>query len=228
MKKLQGLIGLAISVSALGLATTNLTASAGNPASKNGNPCIDDICIHDRPEDLKNIKWESVRLTGRKNSFYRGIGNPAAVELIRQYLATGSIDAKGLAAISKVNGFCGKNSSLVARYIDKKGRPVGVEFEFVPVDGGKQQKFMVTKVGLKLTNELSLTEEQNRNLAEQIEQKYVGFPIMVSLKRDRSAVYLTSFGYRHLVLESQFHDIKTYSMDSPYEKLPGCSPKIDL
>jgi hypothetical protein len=165
-----------------------------NPPVKNGNPCIEELCINDEIKDLGHINWKSVPIIGRAKfatefvmavgdprkgdqfSTIRAIGDPKAIATFSQYRYLGKIDSVGLQAMSKIQGFCKKpidgSTSLKGEYINKKGQKVTVDFYAIPSSDAKQQKFIVVKIDKMISEKRNLTYEQLDDLRDRAKQKY--------------------------------------------------------
>ena len=152
------------------------TEAQDNPAIKDGNPCIEEICINDEVKNLPRLNWRKVAIPRESyESQLKAIGNPSSVKLFSRYWAVGRVDGIGLQALSKVKGFCTNSiktsPQLAGEYSNKEGKPVLVSFSVVPSEDGKSQKFVVTRI-LKFIFKGKLTPEQYDDLTKQAEEKY--------------------------------------------------------
>lgn len=154
-----------------------------NPAIKDGNPCIEEICINDEVKNLPQLNWEKVNIRIKTLGYpYTTIGDPGALKVFSSYLNVGSVDGTGLRALAKIQGFCQSplgggltsRGTLSGRYLNKKGQSVAVDFEFVPSEDGKSQKFLVTKIYKQIAKG-TFTDEQIRDLQSQAQVKYTKY-----------------------------------------------------
>jgi hypothetical protein len=154
-----------------------------NPATKDGNPCIEEICINDEVKNLPQLNWEKVNIRTKTLGFsFAVVGDPGAVKVFSSYLNVGSVDGTGLRALAKIQGFCqsplggGLTDSriLSGKYLNKKGQSVAVDFAFVPSEDGKSQKFLVTKIYKQIAKG-TFTDEQILDLQSQAQVKYTKY-----------------------------------------------------
>lgn len=138
---------------------------------KNGNPCLNDICIGDNMATLmqKKIPWVQVKgYSGESYAKYKPI--PVAVERIKKLVApqpdnnfknaifyistpanfgsndgSGSFDARGLEEISKIQGFC-RSLTLEGKFKSRSGYLTTVSMTLVPSDDGTSQDFVVRHI----------------------------------------------------------------------------------
>lgn len=138
---------------------------------KDGNPCLNDICIGDTMDTLmqKKIPWMQVKgYSGENYAKYKLIPND--VERVKKLVApqsennyknaifyistpssfgsndgSGSFDARGLEQISKVHGFCRK-LTLEGKFKSKSGYLTTVSMTLVPSDDGTSQSFFVRHI----------------------------------------------------------------------------------
>lgn len=138
---------------------------------KDGNPCLNDICIGDNMATLmqKKIPWVQVKgYSGESYAKYKP--NSIAINRVKElvspqpesnyknaifYLTTpsivgsgnggGSFDARGLEQISKVHGFCSK-LTLEGKFKSKSGYLTTVSMTLVPSDDGTSQSFVVRHI----------------------------------------------------------------------------------
>jgi hypothetical protein len=152
---------------------------ADNPVAKNGNPCIEELCINDEVKSLINLKWKKVPVSNSDYTSSLGaVGDPNAVRIFSRYWSIGRVDSVGLQALSKIKGFCRQpilpEVNLKGEYINKKGQPVVVNFNVVPSPDGKSQKFIVTNIS-KVIQRANVTPEQEQDLAAQAQEKYKSY-----------------------------------------------------
>ena len=138
---------------------------------KDGNPCLNDICIGDNISTLmqKKIPWVQVKgYSGENYAKYKpnSIAINRGKELVAPqpesnyknaifYLTTpsiigsanggGSFDARGLEQISKVHGFC-RGLTLEGKFKSKSGYLTTVSMTLVPSDDGASQDFFIRHI----------------------------------------------------------------------------------
>jgi hypothetical protein len=221
---MKRLLTLAVATAILGLTIDSVQARPDNPAIKNGNPCIEDVCINDELKDLGHIKWENLRINKERSREVKAIGNPAAIKSLGYYFASGYLDAKGIKELNKIKGFCKKPYELNALYTDKKGRDVVVTFDFLPTKDRKSQKFFVRQISQKLFNQ-TVTREQLENLEDQIKIKYPGFHGNYDRNKPSVSVGI-ELTYTSLLINSQYFS-DGFSSDE-YRKFPGCGGDVQI
>jgi hypothetical protein len=201
-----------------------------NPAIKDGNPCIEEICINDEVKNLINIKWKKVTVANVNYSLpFKVVGDPNATNTFIRYLNVGSIDGIGLKALSKIKGFCdnpmGSVTSLGGSYINKKGQPVLVYFSAVPSADGKSQKFIATGIN-KVIDRASVTPEQEQDLAAQAQEKYKSYYQKPFSGHYPNVNLSTVSGSPVLRIESQFGKLNLPDgvpiNPSKFQYFPGC------
>jgi hypothetical protein len=166
---------LIIPAIALFLSTIATPAKADRPKIVNGQPCFEELCIGDSLTSL-NIDWHSVgRVRSARNIVPKKsmLGDPTAIKEFAPYWNSGLIDSKGVAALSRIKGFCQPlPGELRGEYSDKAGRTVIVNFLLVTVDGGKSQKFVVDWIRKILPDTENLTIAQFQNIQGQLRTAY--------------------------------------------------------
>lgn len=138
---------------------------------KDGNPCLNDICIGDNMATLmqKKISWVQVKgYSGESYTKYKP--NSIAINRVKElvapqpdsnyknaifYLTTpsiigssnggGSFDTRGLEQIIKVQGFC-RGLTLEGKFKSKSGYLTTVSMTLVPSDDGASQDFIIRHI----------------------------------------------------------------------------------
>lgn len=218
-------VALAVAI----LVTPFQATAAENPAVKNGNPCVEEMCINDEPKDLLQLKWKPVPVAKTTyESYVKAIGDPAAAKIFSRYWAVQKIDGAGLQALSKLKGFCENpvqgRGGIDAEYTNSKGQPVMVSFLIVPSEDGKSQKFVATNI-LKFIARGDFTPEQYADLNQQAKAQYQKY-----YQREGYSQYpnvsITGNGGAFLHIKSQYGQ-----MDPPngivvdpskFKYFPGC------
>jgi hypothetical protein len=221
---MKRLLTLAVATAILGLTIDSAHARPDNPAIKNGNPCIEDVCINDELKDLGHIKWEDVIVSQEKSREFKAIGNPSSIKKMGYYFVRRYIDSKGIKELNKIKGFCNRPYKLNGIYEDKKGRDVVVTFDFLPTNNGKTQKFFVSQISQKLFNQ-TVTREQLENLEDQIKIKYPGFHGNYDRNKPSVSVGI-ELTYTSLLINSQY--FSDGFSNEEYQKFPGCGGDVQI
>jgi hypothetical protein len=222
-------IGFIILTTALSALLSIQVKAQDNPTAKNGNPCVEELCINDEVKDLLAIKWKKVPVSNtNQRASFKIIGDPKAISTFLRYVVTGSLDQTGLKAFSGIKGFCSRPwdmpTDISGTYTNKKGQLVVVYFTVVPSEDGKSQKFVATKIAV-LLGRGRMTEEQYADLGKQVKVKYPnhykeynGSPTYpnVSINNITDGIFL--------ILTSQFGQMTPEGVINPskFQYFPGC------
>lgn len=205
-----------------------LPGRADNPPVKNGNPCIEELCINDEVKSIVNIKWKKVPVNNVDyTSSLKAVGDPNAVKVFSRYWNIGRIDGTGLQALSKIKGFCQMPmdlTSLTGEYTNKKGQQVTVSFLAVPSDDGKSQKFIVTDI-FKMVQKEKVTDVQYEDLATQAKARYHSFYNSSGLTRyPNVSIINNSMRGVTVHITSQFGKVPDGVAINPskFQYFPGC------
>ena len=220
---------LVVALAVASFVTPSQITATENPAVKNGNPCIEEMCINDEPKDLLKLKWKPVPVAKTTyESYVKAIGDPAAAKIFSRYWAVQRIDAAGLQALSKLKGFCENpvqgRGGLAAEYTNQKGEPVLVNFSVVPSEDGKSQRFVATKI-LKFIAKGDFTSEQYADLNQQAKAQYQQYYQKEGYSQYPN-VSITGNGGAFLHIKSQYGQLDPPNgipIDiSKFQYFPGC------
>lgn len=212
------------------LAEAKVTAQENSP-SKNGNPCIEEICINDDIKSIPPLNWRKVRVSNEDGSqFLQAIGDRAAIKTYSRYWLVRQIDGVGVAALAKIKGFC-KNPledstmAISGVYTNKKGMPVLVVFHVVPSEDAKSQKIIVARIEKAISMEKT-TPEQTNDLENQAKARYPDYyPKSAGSSQYPMVVVSDSLGYPTITLTSQYTQILTPGITinpTKFKYFPGC------
>ena len=201
-----------------------------NPLVKNGMPCIEEICLHDEPQDLDLIVWKGEQAGVQKRSFVE------AIMLGDRILA---VDNVGLRSLSQIKGACQALPTFSGSYTTKNGDNVSVRFQSVVSPDGTRQKYIVTRIERGIKGSNSLNNQQIEDLDSQTMQKYPAhyYNIYKSSKLDFPAgsVRLLAGGtgdaslqFNSPAVTSHFHKFKDgftlskFTNPQIFYNFPGC------
>jgi hypothetical protein len=219
-----------IIVSAIMLFLLNIAATpakADREKVVNGQPCVAELCIGDDLTTL-NIDWKPAKEARSSRALIpKGnmLGNPKDIQQFAPYWYSGSIDKKGVAALSKIKGFCQANprGELRGEYINKTGKTVIVHFLLIALDNGKSQKFVANLIQTILPNTANLTVEQRTNIQLQLIKQYPGF--LRSDPGNKPYVALESVFYNggfNSAINLRSAPLNIFRSDDLFRRYPGC------
>lgn len=163
---------------ALGLVlAVSLGPTFGAELSKNGHPCVQELCVGDGLSELKTIQWEKIKSTqpsrgnsqDKVKSTYRGALNAAM-----PYLLSSRFDSDALPVLAGVIADCGYREPLYGYFLSSAGNKteVVISLNVTPQDANKQE-WIVQSIRRDYPDGLS---PQQKNEAEkQLTERYKEF-----------------------------------------------------
>lgn len=220
------------------LVSARVVTAQENPPVKNGNPCIEEICINDDIKSIPPLNWRKVQVPNEDGSqFLKAIGDRAAIKTYSRYWLAKQIDGTAVAALAKIDGFCKnplEDSPMIMSgvYINKKSLPVLVAFRIVPAEDGKSQKIIVARIEKVISREKITTPEQLEDLVSQAKVKYTDYyPKSYGSEQYPRVVVGENSGIPTLSMTSQYTQILVpgVSIDpTKFKYFPGCGSEKRL
>jgi len=175
-----------------------------NPSTRDGMPCLKEVCVGDDVLSLKGIHWENVIGTFDKkpiknkkpdqwkidavNGTLRG--DKGAISRLAPYWGSGwknDIDAYALQQLRKVRAFC-EPVTFSLRYRSESGYITSLLVEPVPAESIKEHRLLVTTIIREYPSGLS--EMQYEQLANEIKGKYMAVNDRAQSERDSPSAHL--------------------------------------
>ncbi len=163
------------------------TIASAEEYTKNGFPCVSELCLGDGIEDLSKIKWDRARaafvnlLTGkpRYTSTFkpRDFETLSAKEVFRgnldrtmPYLVDGVFDNEGLVHLSRLRVAC-STWKLTGSFTSAGGNPTRVDIILAPLDNDTStQKWTVSAIWRTFPS--AITFEQKEEVRSQLHERY--------------------------------------------------------
>lgn len=153
---------------------------------KNGNPCINSVCINDDIMSIQQVNWQEAKnMLGKpvksmkiNNNYLSNVMKKLApqdkntVVNAAPYIISGSFDSTGIAALTKIKGYCEAFplAGLKGEFKSASGYTTVVYADVIPSADGKNQTINVRSIRRQYPNEL--TTEQANQLEKQFEMAY--------------------------------------------------------
>jgi hypothetical protein len=233
MKKYSNIISLALSIGiVVGIIDR---AIADNPNEKNELPCLEEICLGDDIQGIKNVSWVSVdKLLGSKqNQGWKVIGDQKAFQSLLPYLSGRVIDQKGIKLLSQIKGFCKTpyvdNTFFSALYNGKDDKPITISFMLVASPDNKSQTIIVSNISKRIST-TEISSSQRNLLGAELDKRY---PISRSGTLRSKANVGLGFG-------GNINDTSVYlnlslgaftlsgAKSQQLLEFPGCTKKVEL
>lgn len=168
--------------------------------TKNGVPCIKELCLGDGLDELRKILWDVVKDKASamivKSSMadlekkYRGNFTASAPYLAGTWRQL-RFDNQALSKLDEVIAACADTPSLTGTYISSNGNPTTVEIDLVPTASNMEQKWTVTSIRRSFPDGL---KNQREEISAQLDARYGAFDykkhVMQMVHKDGDAQYV--------------------------------------
>ncbi|WP_188709312.1 hypothetical protein [Polaromonas eurypsychrophila] len=152
------------------------TGVYAQPVIKDGFPCVSELCVGDGLQELRGIKWKSVKDQGRNFSAselddvrksLRGSISAAAATAI----AKGVFDGSTLDALSGITGSCKSERAYVqGSFTSNAGSLTDVTLVLLSANGTQRWTVAHIRRFIDVPN-----GEAAKELSRQLEERYAGF-----------------------------------------------------
>lgn len=162
-----------------------------NDGTKNGMPCVGEICIGDDIQSLSKVKWQpsttmligkplsSMTNTGALVQEWKGKVAPSAHGFLPDavpYLSQKTFDNNGISKLSKIKGFCDRIPlDLTGKFKSESGYETSVGVNVEPGPDPSSQALRVIRIIRSYPQ--SMTIAQRKELQEQFKQRYASIPV---------------------------------------------------
>lgn len=194
------------------------SASAQPDHEKIEHPCVQEICIGDGMDKLRQINWIQVDYTSkrvervrketreRKAKIYKGFGNDG----VPSFLVVGLFDADLLDDMERVKLACAPNE-VKGTYLTQSGHKTDVRVSLLPDPDGRSMSWRVIGIG-RLYSDFA-SNEQRAQLNLDLNTRYERF-----LNRQPSGAMVVPMG-RETVLSLHWVDL---ARDKSFGNHPLC------
>ena len=151
---------------------------------KNGQPCLNDVCIGDEISSLAKVKWDTagVAFGGKRASAMKpdekkvkeltdkfAPSSAAAVRDVANYMVFGAFDNDSIPKLAKVSGFC-VPQTMTGTFKSAEGHVTRVEISSEPGNAPAAQSWRVRSILRRFPKDL--TPAQTQDLVTQFKQRY--------------------------------------------------------
>ena len=193
-------------------------ASAQWTVAEPEHPCVQEICIGDGMDKLRQISWIQVDYTSkrvervrketreRKAKIYKGFGNNG----VPSFLIVGLFDSDLLDDMERVKLACAPNE-IKGTYLTQSGHKTDVRVSLLPDAGARSMSWRVIGIG-RLYSDFA-SNDQRAQLNLDLYERYERF-----LNREPSGAMVVPMG-RETVLSLHWVDL---ARDRSFENHPLC------